>query len=89
MRAEMPFGTNQATSEKGSVIGLCMECALRQHDFHELTGSGKAIDGLTETPLPQALIDGRRHVLLPYAWTHQERCTECNRTKANLYVRTK
>ena len=86
MKTEPPFRANQTTSEKNTVMGLCIECALRHHDFHELIGRGTDMDGLPETLLPQVLIDGRRHVLLSYALTRQERCTECNRTTPNLYV---
>jgi hypothetical protein len=86
MRGETLFRTHSTTGQKGALIGLCMECALRLHDFHELVGSDTRNDGPGEAALPQALIDGRRHVLLSHAWTHQERCSECKREAANLYL---
>lgn len=66
--------------------GLCMECAMRRHAFNELTGRGEGPDHFDQMPLPEALIDGRRYVLLSHAWTHQETCSECNRTTPALYV---
>jgi hypothetical protein len=83
---EMLFGAKHTTDKKDTIMGLCMECALRRHDFHELLGKEAKDEGLRETPLPQALIDGRPHVLLSYAWTHRERCSECKRKAANLYL---
>ena len=68
------------------VKGLCVECALRRHTFNELTGRhGKNVD-LDYAHLSEALIDGRRHVLLSHTWTHQEVCAECHQTKPILYV---
>jgi hypothetical protein len=78
--------TNRATGEWGTLTGLCIECALRRHDFHEVIGNNTKTPGPPDITLPQALIDGRRHVLLSYVWTHQERCSECERKAPNLYL---
>jgi len=69
-----------------TVKGLCMECAMRRHTFNELTGRAGGADQFDYMALPEALIDGRRHVLLSYPWTHQENCADCNRAKPALYV---
>ena len=86
MRGKPQSGTNLTMAGRGALTGLCTECALRRHDFREVIGNEKKSAGLPDTPLPQALIDGRRHVLLSYAWTHQERCSECKGPAANLYL---
>lgn len=65
---------------------LCMECALCHHDYREML---QHETGVSETPFPQAWIDGRRHMLLSRAWAHHETCTECNKKAPLLYVRMK
>ena len=69
-----------------TVKGLCMECAMRRHTFNELTGRRGRADHLDLVPLSEALIDGRRHMLLSHAWTRQETCSECNQARPALYV---
>ena len=71
---------------KGVLTGLCMECAMRHHDYKEVLGHKMDDDHSSEAPFPQAWIDGRRHMLLSRAWTHQETCTECNREAISLYL---
>jgi hypothetical protein len=86
MEGEVLFRAYRTTGGKGTIMGLCMECALRRHDFHEMVGNGTNDEGPPATPPPQALIDGRRHMLLSHAWTHQETCSECKQTTPTLYV---
>jgi hypothetical protein len=81
-----PPETTVTASGTGAVTGLCIECALRRHEYHEVLGSDPRSAGPPDTPLPQALIDGRPHVLLSYAWTHQDRCSECKGPATNLYL---
>ncbi len=77
---------SRAMPGKGVVTGLCTECAMRRHDYREMLRHGTGDGHSPETPFPQAWIDGRRHMLLSHAWTHQETCTECNREAPTLYV---
>src|SRR5512135_1744068 len=86
MAPDAQFEGSRMTGEKRAGRGLCIECALRRHDFHELAWRHTGREGHHETPLPHALIDGRRYVLLSYAWTHVEQCGECKRKAANLYL---
>jgi hypothetical protein len=88
MNGSIQLTENQTAPGKGAVTGLCMECAIRHHDYKELLGH-KMDDHYSEAPFPRAWIDGRRHMLLSRAWTHQETCTECNGKAPNLYVRMK
>jgi hypothetical protein len=77
--------TTQQT-RNNTVKGLCTECAMRRHTFNELMGRGGRTDHFDQMPLPEALIDGRRHMLLSHAWTHQGTCSECKQTTPTLYV---
>ncbi len=86
MREGVRLTRDQLTADKESAAGLCMECALLRHDFHELLGNGSSRKASCEAAFPQALIDGRRHTLRPYAWTRQEKCSECERNAAVLYL---
>ena len=79
----------EAVPRNGSVTGFCMECAMRHHDYREMLWHETGEEHFSETPFPQAWIDGRRHMLLSHTWTHQETCTECNRTAPSFYMRMK
>ena len=74
---------SQTVPSKGAVMGLCMECALRHHDYREMLWHETGDD---HSPFPRAWIDGRQYMLLSPAWTHQETCTECNRKAPSIYV---
>ena len=80
---------SQAVPRKGVVTGLCMECAMCHHDYKEVLRQETGDDHYSETPFPQAWIDGRRHMLLSRAWTHQETCVECNGKAPSYFVRMK
>ena len=69
-----------------TVKGLCVDCAMRRHTFNEVTGRNRETGHLDYAHLSEALIDGRRHILLSRTWTHQEVCAECNQTRPILYV---
>jgi hypothetical protein len=86
MKPNAQLTEDQTGPAKSEVNGLCMECAMRHHEYGEMLRHEK---GTSETAFPRAWIDGRRHILLPRAWTHQETCTECNRKASSLYVRMK
>jgi hypothetical protein len=86
MEGSMQLTENQTAPGKGVVTGLCMECAMRHHDFREMLRHETGDDHFSETPFPRAWIDGRRHMLLSRAWTHRETCPECNREAPSLYV---
>ena len=83
----MPITNHLTAPEKGFVPSLCIECALRHHDFREILGRGTDdYDLSSETPLPEAWIAGRRYRLLPYAGGQETMCSECNRSVASLYM---
>jgi hypothetical protein len=86
MKASMQLAERQAAPGKEVATGLCMECAMLHHDYREMLRHEMGNDHYSETPFPRAWIDGRRHMLLSRAWTHQEMCTECNREAPTLYV---
>ena len=66
--------------------GLCVEYAVRRHDFGEILANGRGDDYyFSEAPLPAAWIDGRRHRLLTCAGTEEMTCSECNRRVAGIY----
>ena len=82
----MQLTESQTAPSKGVVTGLCMECAMRHHDYREMLRHETGDDHFSETPLPEAWIDGRRHMLLSHPWTQQETCAECNRKAPSLYM---
>jgi hypothetical protein len=89
VQGETQFGVNMRRGTSVAGTGLCMNCALRRHDFHEVLGRSSSDVRLPETPLPQGLIDGRPYVLVSHAWTHQQTCGECGRKAAALYLPVK
>ena len=84
MNLRTQFANNQTGPRKRT--GLCMECALRHHDYKEMLRHETADDHTSEMLFPQARIDGRCHVLLSHAWTHQETYVECERKAPSLYL---
>ncbi len=83
----MPFTDNLArTSENGLSAGLCVECALRHHDFREILERGAVYELFSEAPLPEAWIGGRRHRLLLCDGAHETTCCECARSVPSLYI---
>ena len=89
MGESVQFAESQAVPRNGVVTGFCMECAMRHHDYREMLRHETGDEPYSETPFPQAWIDGRQYMLLSSAWTHQETCTECNRKAPSIYVRMK
>jgi len=77
---------NVRSTENSGVKGVCMECAMQRHAFSESTARQGKTGHLDYIHLPEALIDGRRHVLLSATWTHQEICADCRQTRPMLYV---
>lgn len=75
-----------AAGPKRAFPGLCAECALRHHDFHELIGNDSANDGFSDFFLPRAFIDGRLYMLLPSSCSRQKECGECRGKVPNLYL---
>jgi hypothetical protein len=75
-----------AMRHENILTGLCVECAIRRHDFREILAHGRRGDDyFFEAPLPAAWIDGRRHRLLTRAGTEEMICSECNRRAAGIY----
>ncbi len=68
------------------LAGLCIECALRHHDFKEILARGKDDDLFPESPLPAAWIDGRRcRVLIPIG-NQTALCHECQRNVPTIFL---
>jgi len=68
------------------ITGLCVECALRHHTYEEILAHGGGDDYLSESPLPAAWIDGRRHRLLTPSTQQKTVCGECNKSVAGVYL---
>ncbi len=68
------------------VTGLCVECAVRRHDFKEILAHGKGDDLFYESPLPAAWIDGRRYKLLTPVGRQKVTCRECNRKVTSIFL---
>jgi len=68
------------------VMGLCVECAVRRHDFKEILAHGKGDDHFSESPLPEAWIDGRRYKLLTPVGSQKVTCRECNRKVTSIFL---
>jgi hypothetical protein len=77
---------DQTMLEKGIVTGLCLECAVRRHDFKEILAQGRCDDHFYEAPLPAAWIGGRRYRLLTCFGTQGATCSECNRSVPGIYL---
>lgn len=64
-------------------MSICIECAVRYHDFVEVpSNSGKRRDGGKH---PEALIDGRKHRLDRVGLYHMA-CDHCCRVSGNLFL---
>ncbi len=70
----------------GKSTGLCTECALRHHDYKEMLPQEMDDGYSSETPLPQAWIDGKRCALVSRPWAHQNTCSECDREAPGFYL---
>ena len=68
------------------VTGLCLECAIRHHDFSEILAHGKGDDHFSDSPLPAAWIDGRRHRLLIPVGNQGATCGVCNKRVPSIYL---
>jgi hypothetical protein len=77
---------DQTVPQKDIITGICVECALRRHDFAEILPRGKGDDQFFEAALPAAWIDGRRYRLLTPIGMQGATCHECNRKVANIYL---
>ena len=86
MKGSARLTEDQTVPSIGAITGLCMECAMRHHDYREMLPHETGNDHFSETPFPRAWIDGRQYMLLSHAWPHQETCTECNRKAPSLYA---
>ena len=76
--------SSQGEATPGKAVGLCTECAIRHHDYVEIL-HGETDNDHSEMPFPRAWVDGKRHMLLSRAWTHQETCVECDEEALSLY----
>jgi hypothetical protein len=86
MKGSARLTESQTAPGKGFVTGLCMECAMRHHDYREMLRHETGDDHFSETPLPHAWIDGRRHMLLPAIGTEGITCSECNGSVPSIYM---
>ena len=56
--------------------GLCIPCALTNHDFKQRMPS-RASQTLDEEPTPKAWVDGRRYRMAHYAFPNRPACGDC------------
>ena len=66
--------------------GLCLECAVRRHDFKEILGQGRCDDHFYEAPLAAAWMVVRRHRILTCFGIQGATCSECNRKVPGIYL---
>jgi len=74
----MQLMENLPSVKKAVVKGLCVECAVRHHNFKEMLAHGKEDEHFSESPLPAAWIDGRRYRLLTPLGAQNAVCYECS-----------
>jgi len=83
----MQLMENLPSVKKSVVTGLCVECAVRNHDFKEILAHGKGDDHFSESALPAAWIDGRRYKLLTPLGTQKNlTCSDCNRKVTSIFI---
>lgn len=56
--------------------GLCIPCALTNHDFKQRMPS-RASETVDEEPTPKAWVDGRRYRMAHYAFPNRPACGDC------------
>ena len=76
----------RAMRHERTLTGLCIECAIRHHDFSEILAYGMDDRQFSEAPLPAAWIGGRRHTLLAPFGAQGTWCSECNRKVPSVYL---
>ena len=54
----MQLTEERAMLHEGIPAGLCLECAVRRHDFKEILGQGRCDDHFYEAPLAARVIGG-------------------------------
>ena len=77
---------NLPSTKKAAITGLCVECAVRHHNFKEILAHGKGDDHCSESPLPAAWIDGRRYRLLAPLGVQNATCRECNAKVPTIFL---
>ena len=82
----MQPGDNDTMRKPWVIRSLCMECAIRHHDFREILGHEVEDDPFPDVPLSEAWIDGRRYRLTPGIKTERTRCSDCARTVTTIYT---
>lgn len=84
MKASSHTRRNHIARQGSAGSGLCIGCALRRHDFKEITGNpgGEHSSG---SPMPQARIDGIRYVLRRAA-SGCDTCDDCGRCVTSIYT---
>jgi len=82
------IGDRETMRKKNRTVttGLCVECAIRHHDYKEILPHGRSDDHFPEAPLPSAWIDGRRHRLLIPASKEGTSCSECNKRVPGIFL---
>ena len=67
-------------------MGLCTECAVRNHDFSEIKAPPMDCQFFNDSLPPRAWIDGRRCRLFYPPPLQNLECKECRRKVANAYA---
>ena len=84
MKASAHTRRTHTARQESTGSGLCVKCALRRHDFRELTRNVPDNDCLSETSGPQARIDGIRHALRSVSECRT--CDDCGRNATHFYI---
>ena len=82
----MQIMEGRAMPYKPILTGLCVECAIRHHDYKEILPHGKVDDHFLEAPLPSAWIGGRRYRLLIPVGNQGTACSECNKRVPSIFL---
>ena len=88
MKASSHTRRNHIARQGRAGSGLCIGCALQRHDFKEITGIARDDGHFSTPPMPQARIDGIRHVLRR-AVDGCDTCDDCGRYVTNIYIPVK
>jgi hypothetical protein len=65
---------------------ICWGCAVRHHDFREVSGPGLGNEKISSVAPSEAWIDGRPYRLLHTHGAERPTCSECGSSVPNVYA---
>jgi hypothetical protein len=81
-----PWQFNAHETRRPSIIGLCIECALRHHEYSQALKCPAGEENWSDSLPSGAWIDGRRYTLRTSFGIQKLICSECDREVNNVYV---